>query len=68
MVVCGYGSQHLRKVANQFICSKKRDSVADLPIWLWRSFGTVAALLQEVSASGGVGMWCAECVKDGDVS
>ncbi len=28
--------------------SKKRESVADLPIWLWYSFGTMAALLQEV--------------------
>ncbi|PAV80205.1 hypothetical protein WR25_20083 [Diploscapter pachys] len=30
--------------------SKKRDSVPDLPIWLWYSFGTMAALLQEVIA------------------
>ncbi|VDP63302.1 unnamed protein product [Heligmosomoides polygyrus] len=29
--------------------SKKRDSVPELPIWLWYSFGTMAALLQEVS-------------------
>uniref|UniRef100_A0A914WRM5 CCR4-NOT transcription complex subunit 9 n=1 Tax=Plectus sambesii TaxID=2011161 RepID=A0A914WRM5_9BILA len=28
--------------------SKKRESVQDLPIWLWYSFGTIAALLQEV--------------------
>ncbi|EYC20394.1 hypothetical protein Aduo_009156 [Ancylostoma duodenale] len=30
--------------------SKKRDSVPELPIWLWYSFGTMAALLQEVIA------------------
>ncbi|CAD6188328.1 unnamed protein product [Caenorhabditis auriculariae] len=30
--------------------SKKRDSVPELPIWLWYSFGTMAALLQEVVA------------------
>lgn len=30
--------------------SKKRDSVPDLPIWLWHSFGTMSALLQEVVA------------------
>lgn len=28
--------------------SKKRDSVPELPLWLWHSFGTMAALLQEV--------------------
>lgn len=31
--------------------SKKRDSVPDLPIWLWHSFGTMSALLQEVLIS-----------------
>ncbi|KAK6052862.1 hypothetical protein COOONC_09632, partial [Cooperia oncophora] len=30
--------------------SKKRDSVPELPIWLWYSFGTMAALLQEVAS------------------
>ncbi|ULU00929.1 hypothetical protein L5515_004238 [Caenorhabditis briggsae] len=30
--------------------SKKRDSVPDLPLWLWHSFGTMSALLQEVVA------------------
>ncbi|CAI5445446.1 unnamed protein product [Caenorhabditis angaria] len=30
--------------------SKKRDSVPELPVWLWHSFGTMAALLQEVVA------------------
>uniref|UniRef100_A0A0K0DC40 CCR4-NOT transcription complex subunit 9 n=1 Tax=Angiostrongylus cantonensis TaxID=6313 RepID=A0A0K0DC40_ANGCA len=30
--------------------SKKRDSVPELAIWLWYSFGTMAALLQEVIA------------------
>lgn len=28
--------------------SKKRETVAELPVWLWYSFGTIAALLQEV--------------------
>ncbi|CAI4230588.1 unnamed protein product [Auanema sp. JU1783] len=30
--------------------SKKRDSVPELPVWLWHSFGTMAALLQEIIA------------------
>lgn len=30
--------------------SKKRDSVPDLPIWLWYSFGSIAALMQEIIA------------------
>lgn len=30
--------------------SKKRDAIPEMPIWLWRSFGTMAALLQEVIA------------------
>ncbi|MFH4979199.1 hypothetical protein AB6A40_005908 [Gnathostoma spinigerum] len=28
--------------------SKKRETVRDLPLWLWHSFGTMASLLQEV--------------------
>jgi len=28
--------------------SKKREAVAELPVWLWHSFGTMASLLQEV--------------------
>lgn len=29
-------------------CSKKRETVPDLPLWLWYSFGSMASLLQEV--------------------
>lgn len=28
--------------------SKKRETVPDLPLWLWYSFGSMASLLQEV--------------------
>ncbi|KAI6192169.1 CCR4-NOT transcription complex subunit 9 [Aphelenchoides bicaudatus] len=28
--------------------SKKRESIPDLPVWLWQSYGTMTCLLQEV--------------------
>ncbi|VDK26944.1 unnamed protein product [Anisakis simplex] len=30
------------------VFSKKRETVPDLPLWLWHSFGSMSALLQEV--------------------
>lgn len=29
-------------------CSKKREAIQDLPVWLWQSYGTMTCLLQEV--------------------
>ena len=31
-----------------FFLSKKRESLPDLSIWLWYSYGTMASLIQEV--------------------
>lgn len=35
-------------ISNCVKYSKKRETVPDLPLWLWYSFGSMASLLQEV--------------------
>jgi CCR4-NOT transcription complex subunit 9 len=42
-----YSMPHLNEVW-LFVCSKKREVVPDLAPMLWNSFGTIAALLQEI--------------------